>query len=611
MPTMKLSDAQAIPDQSTASSKGGSDSQSRTMNLSDATPLPKNDPVVDKWNTLSRSEKDNYFQSLPAAEQARFSSRVGMWNSKEPVNVSAPPATGSIPWMKQKAYALANWGVNQIPNIEGSAGGLAGGLLGEVVDPAGGGIIGGLAGSALGGASGEHHRQQVVDAFHMDPYADPITPGQHLKNMAVEGGKQAAAEAMGMGTGKILRPTLERSMAKLYYAGNLKHGDPLGPGDLEKVMNDLVATEKQSGKAVTVRDLYDTIHHTKNDIGQEVDLQYALPITQNGKTVLFGQYHPNPDPIVNAIQSKLTSDPSVVKLAGINQAGPEAAYLQRVRQEALNFSQHPWTFSELADRRIHLNNEIQAIYSLPPGEKRMAMLASPDLAYKKAEADAIRDITYPEMDRLSNKPPGTTQALQEKRGALMSLENQVNEHLGNLKTKAKQAQGAPPLEKTNISTYGTSSGKPGFGVHRLQGLVHTPNPEAKADKQVARAFGNTVGTKVRKAISSPFGEVHSSKEPLTPNDKVGNQLLSLPLRMIFHHPTKFEPTLPPEEDEGTPEPQSSVARPKDLIEKAKQLNPSAQGQNDYTHVAVNPATGHKIGSNGGVWYDLQTGVKVA
>lgn len=57
--------------------------------------------------------------------------------------------------------------------------------------------------------------------------------------------------------------------------------------------------------------------------------------------------------------------------------------------------------------------------------------------------------------------------------------------------------------------------------------------------------------------------------------------------------------------------QSSVSTPKELIERAKQLNPSAQGQTDYTHIAVNPATGHRIGSNGGAWFDLQTGAKVA
>lgn len=59
-------------------------------------------------------------------------------------------------------------------------------------------------------------------------------------------------------------------------------------------------------------------------------------------------------------------------------------------------------------------------------------------------------------------------------------------------------------------------------------------------------------------------------------------------------------------------PQSSVATPRELLERAKQLNPAAQGQVAYNHTAVNPATGHRIGSNDGVrWVDLQTGVEVS
>ena len=58
--------------------------------------------------------------------------------------------------------------------------------------------------------------------------------------------------------------------------------------------------------------------------------------------------------------------------------------------------------------------------------------------------------------------------------------------------------------------------------------------------------------------------------------------------------------------------QSSAAPgPKELLQKAKGLNPVAQGQTAFNHVAVNPATGHRIGSNGNGWFDIQTGAKVA
>lgn len=62
----------------------------------------------------------------------------------------------------------------------------------------------------------------------------------------------------------------------------------------------------------------------------------------------------------------------------------------------------------------------------------------------------------------------------------------------------------------------------------------------------------------------------------------------------------------------TGDPQSSVATPKELLDRAKQLNPAAQGQVSYNHVAVNPDNGHRIGSHSGQeWFDIETGAKVA
>jgi hypothetical protein len=566
MPRAKLSDAQPIPAP-----------QSGKANLSDVTPIEGND---------SAHELD----------------------SQAPVSLSAPPKFGSIPWMKQKAYSTLAWGANQLPTAEGIVGGVGGAILGEAADPLGGGVPGGIAGAGLGGAHGEYDRQRIVDAAGLDPYAKPKTPGQRMVEMAKEGAGQAAGEMVGMGVGKVLRPTLERSLAKLYFAGKLKYGDPLDGGDLEKVIHDVMDTEKANktpklgghpdNKAVTVGDFLDTISQSKKEIGQEVDIQNALPITQNGKTVMLGQAHADSIPIVNAITSKATDSPSIVKMAKLNPAGKEAVYLEKIRREALNFQQHPWTYAELTDRRIHLNQELAPIYSLPPGEQRVYLLEHPDLAYKKAEAEAIRDVIYPQMDKAAGNPLGTTAALQNKRGALMSLENQVNEHLSNLKTTSRQAQGAPLTQKANISSYGTSSGKPGFAVHRLTSLVHTPNVERQADKKVAQAFGNTIGSKVRKAVTTPLG-----------SEKLGNELLSLPLRELVN---PSQPSQKKPEEDNSSGGQSSVVKPKDLIGRAKQMNPSATGQVAYTHTAVNPATGHKIGSNSGSeWFDIETGQQVA
>lgn len=584
------------PDKSTPAIPQASGSAPLTVKsgLSD-----ENKAMREDWNKLSKAKQNSYFDSLPVKDRDEFAMRIGLYGPIQ-TTIGPGPKTGSIPWMKEKAGQILAFGANQLPTIGGVSGGLSGGAIGTAIAPESGvaPVTGAVIGSGVGGGIGEGVRQKIFDLTGANDFEDPETKtwGARFKSMAKEGAGQAAGELLGQGSGKVLRLTLERSLAKLYYAGGLKYGDPLGGGDMEKVIHDVMATEKAGSKATTVGDLLGVIKQTKKDIGNEVDVQMVQGIRQNGQVVPLGKAHADTTPVVNAVNSLLTADPSIVKRAAIDKAGKEEAFLRRVKKEALAFQQHLWTYEELTSERIRLNNELAPLYTLPPGEQRVYLLDHPDLAIKKKMAEAIRDVIYPQMDSVANWPKGTTALLQNKRGALMSLENQVTEHLSDIMTKARQAKGAPLTEKTNISSYGTSAGKPGFAIHRLTGIVHTPNPEFKADKKVAQAFGNTVGSKARLFFASPAG-----------SPALGNELLSMPLRELVN------PSQPkkPEDQDAPVGPQSSVARPKELIEKAKRLNPSAQGQTAYAHTAVNPQTGHKIGSNGNGWYDIQTGAKVA
>lgn len=567
---------------------------------SPSVPTPQADvhSMRDDWNKMPTGEQDKLLNSMNEDEQAEFASRLGIYGSGTNHTLSAPLKTGSIPWMKSKAYSLLTAGANQLPTVMGALGGMFGGGVGEGLNPAGGGIPGAIIGSGIGGGVGEAARQGIYHTEGLDKYDEksPKTWGERFKEMGKEGAGQAAGEASGQLLGKWMRPTLERSLAKLAYAGNINHGKPLGEGDLDKVINDLIATEKQHGKATTVGDFIGVINQTKKDIGQEVDIAMSQPIMQNGKKVMLGKAEADSTPIVNAVNSLLTADPSITKEAALNKAGKEASYLATIKKEALKFQQHPWSFEELTSKRIRLNQELAPLYEMSAGDARVYLLEHPDLAIKKAQAEAIRDIIYPQMDRAAGYPLGTTARLQEKRGTLMSLENQVTEHLGKLKTKARQAKGAPSLEKVNISSYGTTGGKPGLAVHRLTGLVHTPNPERAADSQVKKAFGHGFGPNARRIVNTPFG-----------SEKLGNEFLSLPLREIVNPSQPKKP-----EDQESTGPQSSVARPKELIERAKQLNPSAQGQVAYSHIAVNPENHHRIGSNDGkTWFDVSNGQQVA
>lgn len=567
MPKAKLTDAQPIP-----AEQGG------TAQLSDVTPV------------------SDQFSAQPEADFSAF--------AKNPTpQTLGTSLAASIPWLKQKALATLNWGANKLPTAGGVAGGGVGGAVGEAVDPLGGGVPGSIVGAGIGGGAGEAARQFIEHRDGYDQFEKPEdkTLGARVKGVGSEALFQAAGEASGQLLGKWMRPTFERSLKKLYYSGGLSYGDPLGRGDLETVMNDVLATEKQTGKAATVGDFLGVVNQTKKDIGQQVDSQLALPFKlANGKVIMLGKADANPTEIINAITAKATADPSIVKMAKLNPAGKEAAYLEHVRKAALNFQRQPWTYEELMDRRIKLNNELAPLYTLPPGEQRVYLLDHPDLAVAKAEADAIRETVYPQMDHLSNMPPGTTQELQDKRGALMRIENQINDHLGNLKTKARQQAGAPLAEQVNGSGYITSSGKPGGSIHRVTRLIHTPNPEARADSQVKNAFGHGAGTNLRRVITTPAG-----------SKKSGDEILSLPLRNLLNN-YQNDKTAPKPKDDDDDGPQSSVASPKDLKERAKKLNPAGQGQVAYAHHAVNPATGHRIGSRDGVtWYDLQTNQQVA
>lgn len=549
--------------------------------LSDAQPIPPPEQQGGKARLSDTQSADDVFQS------------------KAPISVSPHPPTGSIPWMKEKAYTFLGRGANELPSMEGAVGGIVGGLVGGAVDVLGGEVPGALAGAGLGGAHGEMDRQKVFDKFNLDPYADPETKnvGNRIKNMAKEGAGQMAAEAVGQGLGKLMRPTLERSLAKLYNAGGIDYGDGMREGRLKTVINDLMATEKApGGKAVTIQDLVNTIGKTKEDIGAKADAALSAPVIVGGKTVLLRDIAPNPTPLADLIKDFATKDEGVVKRASLTGNDPSVkaakAYQQAVKDRALTFEQHPWTYGQLARERIRIGQELDDYYSMTPGEKQAFLNSHPLFEVDKAIADHIRKVTYPEMDAAAGLPKGTTANLQTKRGVLMGMDTEVRKRLNRLQNATVTAQGEGIVDKVSPSGYVTSEGKPGGSFHRIQRLVHTPNGVASADKKVSQAFGHAPLTKVRKAVTSPVGS---------------EMLLKMPVRLLVN------PSMPQQkEDDDSPDNQSSAVKPKELIDRAKQMNPSAQGQVAYAHTAVNPDNDHRIVSRDGVkWIDPQTGQQVA
>ncbi len=499
--------------------------------------MPVKKSTADAWNALSADQRDEALKQMTPDEEQRLATELG-WGGHA-TGLSAQPGILTVKGLKDRAMEFIRRGSSYLPAAGGTVGGIVGGSVGTPADIVSGPVgtaVGAVGGSAIGGAAGEAVRQGVLHATGLDKYEEPLTAGERAVQIAKEAATQGAAELLGQGAGKMLRPTLQRTIAKLYYAGGIGAHDN---NALESVFQDIAMTERlQGNKATTVQGFVNVLNQAKRNIGNEVDLSMAQKVSRGDKMVPLGDAEANTAPIAERIKELIAAHPSRIKW--------DKTGLTNIKKRAMQYSK-PETFRNLTDRRIILNENLSAMYSLPPGEQRAYLLAHPELEIDKAEADAIRDVVYPEMDHASGRPLGTTAKLQQRRGAIMGLSNTVQKHLDQLQVKTKTLAGAPVWERGNISTYGTTSGRPGVAVHRLSSLLRTPNPEKAANKRVASAFGHTVGSKIATPLAT----------------KPGMDVMALPVRYLAAPEAPLEA---PEEEEQMP----SIS---DLRQQAGQLNP--------------------------------------
>jgi hypothetical protein len=409
---------------------------------------------------------------------------------------AAPPA---LSWrgLKDKALTLRDKAINQLPTVGGILGGVLGGGAGLESGP---GAVGTAAlGAGAGGVLGEDARQTLTEHFH--PEDKKMKPGEALKGLALEGAGQAAGEATGQMLGRWFRPSLESSINKLWFAADL------GPKtDLDAVMPEIMAAEK-ANPAKTVGDFVDVVDTAKKKIALEVDTALKNQVSVGGKMVPLGGVEADVTPIGDGIWKAATQHPSDVL------ANPAKAAAAKNRVAKLYAT--PKTYAWLNDRRTVLNRELNRFYAMKtPEAQAQYLFQHPDFEIDKAEADAIRDVVYPQMDKAAGKPAGYFEGLQRKRGALMSIEDQTREHVDALAAKSRKVKGAPMVDP--VRAYGSTSGHGGFTT-RVGAILGPPNPERAANKQVARAFEHTPKTAVGKLLGT----------------RPGMEIMSLPLRELF------------------------------------------------------------------------------
>ena len=432
--------------------------------------------------------------------------------------VSAAPPVGSWPWFKSEAMTLRDKAINQLPTVGGILGGIAGGGSGAATGP---GAVGTAAlGAGAGGMLGEDIRQSTMEKLHPE---EKMTTGQALKGLAEQGLVQGASEATGQALGRWFRPTLESTVNKLWFAADL------GPKtDLDAVMPEILAEEK-GAPAKTVGDFVKVVSGAKQKIAAEVDTALMNKVQVPGvkAPVALGSVSADVTPIATEIQN--------VALAHPSEALANPMKIQAVKNRIARLYSTPKTYAWLTDRRTVLNRELDKFYAMKtPEAQAQYLFQHPEFEIDKAEVDAIRDVTYPQMDKAAGKPTGYFENLQRKRGALISIEDQTREHVDALAAKARKAKVAPMTDP--IRAYGSSSGHGGFTT-RLGALLGPANPEKAANTQVARAFVHTPpGVRPDLLGKAKIGQILGTRP--------GMEIMSLPLRELFE-PTEPQPPTAP------------------------------------------------------------------
>ena len=426
--------------------------------------------------------------------------------------VRATPPLLSFPGIKSAALTLRDKAVNALPAIGGVVGGLIGGAAGSESGP--GAIIPATAGAAAGGGLGEDVRQFMTEHFH--PEDKKMTAKEAAKGIGKQAGLQGASELLPGIVGAIVKPA--STIEKLSFVGNL------GPReDIQPALQELQQTERQAGNQVkNVGDYLSILDQTKNRIGTEVSASLKTPITTKVGKVPLGATEADTTEVSNALSNLATKHPSDVQM------NPNK--LKMFRDRALDYQKNKRSYSWLFDRRQVLNEELNRFYSLAtPGEQATYLFQHPGFEADKAEADAIRDVIYPQMDRAAQKPSGYYANLQRKYGSISRVENATKKNLEKLAAKGKVQRGAPISQRTSLSTYASEGGKPGFSLHRLQGVFARPNPAGALDTAAKSAFGHSALTKTGSALSS----------------NVGREVLALPLHYLANPDAPVHPVLSP------------------------------------------------------------------
>jgi hypothetical protein len=281
----------------------------------------------------------------------------------------------------------------------------------------------------------------------------------------------------------LLTHTVTKFLEPAGMTAKLARGAGVDPAYIEPVVADL-RTAAKGAKPKTVGEFVDVANRAQKALNDE----YGKSL---GK---FANHKSNlPDvngdfPISQAIKALKEKMPQIT-----DADRAERNFIDKAAAEY----EKPISLGELDLKRMQANNRLSAYYDKNDVSQYAAESRNAQIAVDKAVADWVRDNVYPDMDRLTGKPPGYFRNLKSRVGNLMNASSQAKEFAAKVHRESAVERGSTPMERLKPGGAVSMRGGVHGYISNIPKLFSAPDPEGEAGSAVKSAFG------VRQRVSPP------------------------------------------------------------------------------------------------------------
>ena len=282
----------------------------------------------------------------------------------------------------------------------------------------------------------------------------------------------------------LLTHTLSRLLfTPAGMAAKLTRGTGGMAEDIEPTLNDLRAVTREVnpktgakfGTPSTVGEFVDQVSAAENKLNKE----YANAL---------GPHASSPGPITPNGTFPV-SDAILKLLDKVGDTTPEDKAARAYIKKTAALFQKPLTLDELNRQRIAANGRLYSFENKSDVAQYAASGANSGTAVDRAIANTVRDVVYPEMDRLTGKPPGYFRDLQNRVGNLFRLQSDAKQFGTAVHQKSMVERGSTPLERLRPGGAVSMRGGIHGYISNIPALFKAPDPEAEANAAVRSGYG--------------------------------------------------------------------------------------------------------------------------